>query len=152
LRKRVAVFREPGYVEAFVQSLFDALPEAVGEGVAGKTLVLGGDGRFFNSEAAQTIIRMAAANGVARLIVGQEALLSTPAVSGLIRGRNAFGGIILSASHNLGGPGGDFGIKYNVSNGGPAPERVTEAAYHRTQHITQYHTVEAAPVPLDRLG
>src|SRR6267154_5530639 len=116
LRKKVSVFRQPGYVEAFVQSVFDALPEAVGEGVAGKTLVLGGDGRFFNDEVAQTIIRMAAANGLGRLIVGQGALLSTPATSVLIRGRGAFGGIILSASHNPGGPEGDFGIKYNVEN------------------------------------
>ena len=132
LRKKVPVFRQPGYVEAFVQSVFDALPEAVGEGVAGKTLVLGGDGRFFNAEAAQIILRMMAANGVARVLVGRGGLLSTPAASAIIRGRGAFGGIVLSASHNPGGPDGDFGIKYNVANGGPAPERVTEAIYRRT--------------------
>src|SRR5437763_15534706 len=126
LRKKVSVFRQPGYVEAFVQSIFDALPDAVGEGVAGKTLVLGGDGRFFATEAAQTIIRMAAANGVGRLLVGRDALLSTPAASALIRKHQAFGGIVLSASHNPGGPDGDFGIKYNIANGGPAPERVTQ--------------------------
>ena len=143
LRKKVAVFRQPGYVEAFVQSLFDALPDAVGAGVAGQTLVLGGDGRFFNDRAVQTIIRMAAANGVARLLVGRDGLLSTPATSAVIRGRGAFGGIILSASHNAGGIDGDFGIKYNVANGGPAPERVTEAIYHRTQAITEYRTVDA---------
>ena len=152
LRKKVAVFREPGYIEAFVQSLFDALPEAAGGGVAGSTLVLGGDGRFYNDRAIQTIIRMAAANGVGRLLVGRDGLLSTPAVSAVIRERGAFGGIVLSASHNPGGPDGDFGIKYNVANGGPAPERVTEAIYRRTQTIGAYRTVEAADVPLDRLG
>jgi phosphoglucomutase len=150
LRKRVAVFREPGYVEAFVQSLFDALREAVGRGVEGQTLVLGGDGRFFNDRAIQTIIRMAAANGVARLLVGRGGLLSTPAASAIIREREAFGGIVLSASHNPGGPDGDFGIKYNVANGGPAPERVTEAIYRRTQTVSAYRTVEAADLPLDR--
>jgi len=148
LRKKVAVFRQPGYVEAFVQSLFDALPDAVGAGVAGQTLVLGGDGRFFNDRAVQTIIRMAAANGVARLLVGRDGLLSTPATSAVIRGRGAFGGIILSASHNAGGIDGDFGIKYNVANGGPAPERVTEAIYHRTQAITEYRTVDAPDLDL----
>jgi phosphoglucomutase len=148
LRKKVAVFREPGYAEAFVQSLFDALPEAVGSGVAGQTLVIGGDGRFFNDRAIQTIIRMAAANGVARLLVGRDGLLSTPATSAVIRERCAFGGIILSASHNAGGPDGDFGIKYNVGNGGPAPERVTEAIYARTQAIAEYRTIDAPDVDL----
>src|SRR5215813_12503576 len=149
LRKKVPVFQQPGYVEAFVQSVFDALPEAVGDGVAGKTLVLGGDGRFFNDAAIQTIIRMAAANGVARLVVGRDGILSTPATSAVIRGRQAFGGIILSASHNPGGPDGDFGIKYNATNGGPAPEHVTEAIYRRSQTITTYRIAEAGPVPLD---
>ncbi len=152
LRKKVAVFREPGYIEAFVQSLFDALPEAVGRGVDGQTLVLGGDGRFFNDHAIQTIIRMAAANGVARLLVGRDGLLSTPAVSAIIRERTAFGGIILSASHNPGGPDGDFGIKYNVANGGPAPERVTEAIYRRSQTIAAYRIVEAPDLPLDKIA
>ena len=150
LRKRVAVFREPGYVEAYVQSLFDALPGAVGSDVAGQTLVLGGDGRFFNDRAIQTIIRMAAANGVAQLLVGRDGLLSTPATSAVIRERRAFGGIILSASHNAGGPDGDFGIKYNVGNGGPAPERVTEAIYARTQAIDEYRTIDAPDVDLGR--
>src|SRR5947207_15461392 len=152
LRKKVSVFSQPGYVEAFVQSIFDALPEAVGEGVAGKTLVLGGDGRFFAEEAAQTVIRMAAANGVGRLLVGRGGLLSTPAASALIRKHQAFGGIILSASHNPGGPDGDFGIKYNTANGGPAPERVTEAIYRHSRQIAAYRTVETSPVPLDRIG
>jgi len=152
LRKKVAVFREPGYIEAFVQSLFDALPEAVGRGVDGQTLVLGGDGRFFNTQAIQIIIRMAAANGVARLLIGRGGLLSTPAVSAIIRERKAFGGIVLSASHNPGGPDGDFGIKYNVSNGGPAPELVTEAIYRRSRAIAAYWTVEAPDLPLDTLA
>lgn len=152
LRKKVAVFRERGYIEAFVQSLFDALPEAVGHGVAGQTLVLGGDGRFFNDQAIQTIIRMAAANGVARLLVGRDGILSTPATSAVIRGRQAFGGIILSASHNPGGPDGDFGIKYNATNGGPAPERITEAIYQRSQTITAYRIAEAGRVPLDAIA
>jgi phosphoglucomutase len=152
LRKKVAVFQTPGYVEAFVQSLFDALPEAVGSGVAGKTLVLGGDGRFFNDRVTQTIIRMAAANGVARLLVGRDGLLSTPAVSAIIREHKAFGGIVLSASHNPGGPDGDFGIKYNVANGGPAPERVTEAIFRRSQGIAAYRIAEGADLPLDRIG
>src|SRR3954468_16480219 len=152
LRKKVSVFSQPRYVEAFVQSIFDALPEAVGDGIAGKTLVLGGDGRFFASEAAQIIIRMAAANGVGRLLVGRGGLLSTPAASALIRKHQAFGGIILSASHNPGGPDGDFGIKYNTTNGGPAPERVTEAVFRHTQRIAAYRTIEAQPVPLDRIG
>ena len=152
LRKRVAVFREPGYLEAFVQSLFDALPEAVGSSAARQTLVLGGDGRFYNDRATQAIVRMAAANGVGRVLVGRDGLLSTPAVSAVIRAREAFGGIILSASHNPGGPDGDFGIKYNTANGGPAPERVTEAIYRRTQTIAAYRTVEAADVRLDRVG
>ncbi|HVH78721.1 MAG TPA: alpha-D-glucose phosphate-specific phosphoglucomutase [Stellaceae bacterium] len=152
LRKRVTVFREPGYIEAFVQSLFDALPEAVGEGIAGKTLVLGGDGRFFNDRAIQIIIRMAAANGAGRLLIGRGGLLSTPATSALIRQHQAFGGIVLSASHNPGGPDGDFGIKYNVSNGGPAPERVTDAIYRRTQSIVAYRTIDAGDLPLDKIG
>ncbi|HZT86625.1 MAG TPA: alpha-D-glucose phosphate-specific phosphoglucomutase [Stellaceae bacterium] len=152
LRKKVSEFRRPNYVEAFVQSVFDALPEAVGEGAAGKTLALGGDGRFFNDVALQTIIRMAAANGVTRLLVGRGGLLSTPAASAVIRKHRCFGGIILSASHNPGGADGDFGIKYNVANGGPAPERVTEAIYRRTQRIEAYRIAEAAPLPLDRLG
>ncbi|HKJ77492.1 MAG TPA: alpha-D-glucose phosphate-specific phosphoglucomutase, partial [Gammaproteobacteria bacterium] len=118
----------------------------------GATLVLGGDGRYFNREAIQTILRMAAANGIARVLVGRDGLLSTPAVSALIRRRHAAGGLVLSASHNPGGPEGDFGIKFNVANGGPAPERVTEEVYAHTRRIDRYLTVEADPVPLDRAG
>lgn len=147
LRKKVQVFRQPGFVEAFVQSLFDVLPDH-----AGTTLVIGGDGRFFNDDALQVILRLAAANGFGRALVGRGGLLSTPAASHLIRKNGAYGGIILSASHNPGGPDGDFGIKYNVANGGPAPERVTEAVYARTQTIDRYLTVDAPPVDLTRDG
>ena len=106
LRKKVEVFRQPGYLENFVQAIFDAL-----EGFQGQTLVVGGDGRFYNDTAIQTIVRMAAANGFGRVLVGQGGILSTPAASCVIRKHKAFGGIILSASHNPGGPDGDFGIK-----------------------------------------
>jgi phosphoglucomutase len=143
LRKKVAVFQQPGYLENFVQSVFDVLP-----GLAGSTLVLGGDGRFHNDRAIQTILRMAAANGVARVIVGRGGLLSTPAASELIRSRGAYGGLILSASHNPGGPDGDFGIKYNIGNGGPAPEKVTEAIHQRTRAIDRTLTVDAADADL----
>ena len=148
LRKKVAVFREPGYLENFVQSVFDVLP-----GLAGSTLVLGGDGRFFNDRAIQIILRMAAANGVGRMIVGRDGLLSTPAASELIRSRGAFGGLILSASHNPGGPDGDFGIKYNIGNGGPAPEAVTAAVHQRTLAIDRRLTLEDdVDVDLGRIG
>jgi phosphoglucomutase len=122
LRKKVPVFQEQHYAENFIHSIFDTL-----EGFAGKTLVVGGDGRFFNREVIQTVIRMAAANGFGRVITGRNGLLSTPAASHVIRKHGAFGGIILSASHNPGGPDGDFGIKFNAANGGQAPERVTAA-------------------------
>ena len=147
LRKKVTVFQQPGYLENFVQSVFDVLP-----GLAGHTLVLGGDGRFYNDRAIQTILRLAAANGVAKVLVGRGGLLSTPAASELIRSRGAYGGLILSASHNPGGPDGDFGIKYNISNGGPAPEKVTEAIYQRTLSIDRYLTFDAADVDLQRDG
>src|SRR5262245_50452939 len=147
LRKKVPVFQQPGYVESFVQSLFDVLPEHVG-----KTLVVGGDGRYYNEEAIQIILRLAAANGYARVLVGRDGLLSTPAASNVIRSRAADGGIILSASHNPGGPDGDFGIKYNVANGGPAPEKVTEAIYARTRTIDRYLTVDAPALDLRRTG
>ena len=152
LRKRVAVFRQPGYLEAFVQSIFDALPDAVGESAAEKTLVLGGDGRFFNDEALQIILRIMAGNGVGRVLVGRGGILSTPAASAVIRKHRAFGGVILSASHNPGGPEGDFGVKYNTANGGPAPERVTEAIFRHSQQIAAYRSIEAPPLPLDRIG
>jgi phosphoglucomutase len=152
LRKKVRVFRQPGYLESFVQAIFDALPDSLGESAAGKTLVLGGDGRFFNAEAAQIVLRMMAANGVGHVLVGKGGLLSTPAVSTIIRQRGAFGGIVLSASHNPGGEDGDFGIKLNVANGGPAPERVTDAIWRKTKSLREYRTVEAPPVALDRIG
>jgi phosphoglucomutase len=147
LRKKVAEFSRSPYVENFVQSIFDTL-----EGFPGQTLVLGGDGRFYNREAIQIILRLAAANGFGRVLVGRAGILSTPAASNVIRQRAAFGGIILSASHNPGGPHGDFGIKYNIANGGPAPETLTEAIYRRTGLIDRYLTVDTADVDIDRLG
>ena len=147
LRKKVTVFQTPGYLENFVQAIFDSL-----EGFAGQTLVLGGDGRYFNDQAIQTILRMASANGFGRVLVGQHGILSTPAASCVIRGRGAFGGIILSASHNPGGPEGDFGIKYNAGNGGPAAEKITEAIYQRSLAIDRYLSIEAPDVDLSTLG
>lgn len=147
LRKKVTVFQQPNYLENFVQSIFDAL-----EDFQGKTLVLGGDGRYFNREAIQIIIKMAAANGFGGLIIGQGGLLSTPAVSHLIRKNKALGGIVLSASHNPGGPDEDFGIKYNVSNGGPAPESFTDSLYTHTTTITEYKIAEFEDINLDNTG
>ncbi len=147
LRKKVPVFQQPRYVENFVQSVFDSL-----DGFEGKTLVVGGDGRFFNREAIQVVIRLAAANGFGRVIAGRGGILSTPAASNLIRKRGAFGGLILSASHNPGGPDGDFGIKYNAGNGGPAPEKVTDAIFARTVAIAQYRTTDTPDLDLDRAG
>ena len=146
LRKKTPVFMARHYLENFVQSVFDVV------GCAGKTFVLGGDGRYFNDRAAQVILRMAAANGAARVIVGQGAFLSTPAASHLIRLNRTDGGIIMSASHNPGGPTEDFGVKFNMPNGGPAPEAVTEAIYRRTTEIAEYHMVEAQDVDLARIG
>lgn len=147
LRKKVSVFQQPAYLENFVQSIFDSL-----EGFAGQTLVLGGDGRFYNRVAIQTILKMAAANGIGKVLVGQGGILSTPAVSCVIRKHQAFGGIVLSASHNPGGPDGDFGIKYNIGNGGPAPEKITEAIFEHSRIITQYRTSDAKDIDLDHLG
>ncbi|MGL4812202.1 MAG: alpha-D-glucose phosphate-specific phosphoglucomutase [Beijerinckiaceae bacterium] len=147
LRKKVTVFQQPHYLENFIQSLFDTL-----DSYQGKTLVIGGDGRYHNDVAVQTAIRMAAANGFGGVIVGQYGLLSTPAASNLIRTRGAFGGIVLSASHNPGGADGDFGIKYNASNGGPAPESITNAVFERTKSIQHYKIAEAVPVDLGRIG
>ncbi len=147
LRKRVPVFQQANYVENFVQAIFDSL-----EGFAGQTLVVGGDGRYYNREAVQKILKIAAANGFGRAVVGQGGVLSTPAVSALIRSLKAFGGIVLSASHNPGGPDGDFGVKYNIGNGGPAPEKITEAIYARTRVIDSYKVVEAPDVDLDKIG
>lgn len=146
LRKKTRVYMQPGYVECFVQSIFNAIG-----GVAGKTLVIGGDGRYFNADAIQTILRMASANGAARAIVGQGGLLSTPAASNLIRQRKADGGLILSASHNPGGIDEDFGLKYNTSNGGPAPEAITDAIFAQTKTIDSYKTLDTADIDLDRV-
>lgn len=146
LRKKTPVFMGHHYLENFVQSIFDVV------GAQGKTFVLGGDGRYFNDRAAQVILRMAAANGAARVIVGQGAILSTPAASHLIRLNKTDGGIIMSASHNPGGPDEDFGVKFNMPNGGPAPESVTEAMFKRTTEITEYRMVEAQDVDLGRVG
>jgi phosphoglucomutase len=147
LRKKVPVFRQPHYLENFVQAVLD-----VAAPPPGSTLVVGGDGRFLNREAVQTILRLCAANGVARCVVGRGGLLSTPAASHLIRARGAAGGILLSASHNPGGPEGDFGIKYNMASGGPAPEAVTEAVAARTRVLSEYRTLDAPDLPLDRDG
>ena len=147
LRKKVRVFQTPHYLENFVQSIFDTQTD-----LTGGTLVLGGDGRYYNRQAIQIILRMAAANGVARVIVGQGGLLSTPAASCLIRKYKTNGGIILSASHNPGGPDEDFGIKFNTPNGGPAPEGVTEAIFTRTREITEYKTMDTGEIDLDTLG
>jgi len=148
LRKKTKVFLEnPNYLENFIQSIFDCLPDR-----RGKTLVLGGDGRYFNRAALQTIVKMAVANGFGTLLIGQGGLLSTPAASHLIRKNRALGGIVLSASHNPGGPEGDFGVKYNIDNGGPAPARYTEAFFRRSREIREYRIARMADVDLDRIG
>jgi phosphoglucomutase len=147
LRKKVAEFRQPGYLENFVQSIFQTLGDC-----SGQTLVLGGDGRYFNRTAIQVILRMAAAHGFGKVLVGRGGILSTPAVSCVIRKHAAFGGIVLSASHNPGGPDGDFGIKYNVGNGGPAPEKITEAIYVATKTITVYRISDAVAPEFNQLG
>lgn len=147
LRKKVPVFQQEHYAENFIQSIFDAL-----DGYQGKTLVLGGDGRFYNREVIQKAIRIAAANGFGKVMVGKGGILSTPAASNIIRKYKAFGGIILSASHNPAGPKEDFGIKYNAGNGGPAPEKITDAIFARTKAITRFKTTGSADVDLDVLG
>ncbi|MBO6538892.1 MAG: alpha-D-glucose phosphate-specific phosphoglucomutase [Rhizobiaceae bacterium] len=147
LRKKVPVFRQENYAENFIQSVFDCL-----EGFEGKTLVIGGDGRFLNREVIQIAIKMAAANGFGRVLVGECGILSTPAASHLIRKNAAFGGLVLSASHNPGGPNEDFGIKYNIGNGGPAPEKVTNAVFARSQVIDRYLIADAPDVDLDKQG
>ena len=147
LRKKVRRFQTPHYLENFVQSIFDTQAD-----LKGGTLVLGGDGRYYNRQAIQIIIRMATANGIARVIIGQGGLLSTPAASCIIRKYQTNGGIILSASHNPGGPDEDFGIKFNTPNGGPAPEGVTEAIFARTLEITEYRSLAAEEIDLDNIG
>ena len=147
LRKRVSVFQQAHYAENFIQAIFNTLEDR-----SGATLVIGGDGRYLNREVVQKAIKMAAANGFGRVLVGQGGLLSTPAASCVIRLHGAIGGIILSASHNPGGPDGDFGIKYNGGNGGPAPESLTAAIYERTRSLTQYHIAEVRDLELDGIG
>ena len=147
LRKKVSVFRQRHYAENFIQSIFDAL-----EGFGGQTLVIGGDGRFYNAEVIQTAIRMAVANGFGRVLVGRDGLLSTPAASHVIRKHRAFGGIILSASHNPGGPEGDFGIKFNAANGGPAPEKLTDAIFAKSQALTHYRITDTPDIDLNQPG
>ena len=147
LRKKVKQFQTPHYLQNFVQAML----EAVGD-VRGQTLVVGGDGRFYNETAIQVIVKMAAAFGVGKLIIGQHGLLSTPAASCVIRKTGSFGGIILSASHNPAGPDGDFGIKFNVANGGPAPEKITDAIFQRSQSIEQYQIVDADDIDLTQTG
>lgn len=147
LRKKTRVFMEPGYLECFVQATLNAIG-----GGAGKTFVMGGDGRYFNREALQIMLKMAAANGAVKVIVGRDGLLSTPAVSNLIRQRKTDGGFVLSASHNPGGIDADFGIKYNVANGGPAPENITQSMFDETTTITSYQTTDAPDVDLSAVG
>jgi phosphoglucomutase len=147
LRKKVTAFQSAHYLENFVQAIFDTI-----DAPAGSTLVLGGDGRYYNREAIQIIIKMAAANGFGKVLVGQGGILSTPAASAVIRKHSTCGGIILSASHNPGGPDGDFGIKYNTANGGPAPEKITEAIYVRSKGLESYKISVAPDVALDQTG
>ena len=147
LRKKVQHFKQMDYLQNFVQSIFNCLPE-----LAGSTLILGGDGRYYNRESIQIIIRMASANRVKKIILGQGGVLSTPAASHLIRKNKALGGIILSASHNPGGMNGDFGIKYNISNGGPAPEEFTDAIFEESKKISEYHIAPIKGIPLDLIG
>ncbi len=147
LRKKVPVFQQENYAENFIQSIFDSL-----EGFQGKTLVVGGDGRYYNREVIQKVIKMAAANGFGKVMVGKGGILSTPAASHVIRKYKAFGGIVLSASHNPGGPTEDFGIKYNIGNGGPAPEKITDAIFARSKVITSYRIVAADDLDLDNIG
>jgi len=153
LRKKVRVFMQPNYLENFVQSIFAALEDLHGQSFLQEhTLVVGGDGRYYNTQAIQIILKMAAANGFNRVLVGQNGILSTPAASHVIRKYQALGGLVLSASHNPGGPDADFGIKYNITNGGPAPEKYTEAFYQRSLEIERYQITEHADIPLDQIG
>jgi len=147
LRKKVPVFAQTNYAENFIQSIFDSL-----EGFQGQALVIGGDGRYYNREVIQKAIKMAAASGFGKVMVGQGGILSTPAASNIIRKYKAFGGIILSASHNPGGPTEDFGIKYNIGNGGPAPEKITDAIFARSKVIDTYKIADVVDLDLDQLG
>jgi phosphoglucomutase len=147
LRKKVPVFQQENYAENFIQAIFDSL-----EGFEGQTLVIGGDGRYYNREVIQKALKMAAANGFGKVLVGKGGILSTPAASHVIRKYKAFGGIVLSASHNPGGPTEDFGIKYNIGNGGPAPEKITDAIFARTKVIDSYKIAKVADIDLDTVG
>ncbi|MBU0592357.1 MAG: alpha-D-glucose phosphate-specific phosphoglucomutase [Gammaproteobacteria bacterium] len=147
LRKKVTVFQVANYLENFVQAIFDTIAAP-----AGSTLVVGGDGRYYNREAIQIILKIAAANGFGKVLVGQGGILSTPAASCVIRKYQTYGGIILSASHNPGGPDGDFGIKYNTANGGPAPEKITDTIFARSKALESYRIVDAPDVALDQQG
>ncbi|TPP06496.1 alpha-D-glucose phosphate-specific phosphoglucomutase [Rhizobium glycinendophyticum] len=147
LRKKVPVFQQENYAENFIQAIFDSL-----EGFTGQTLVIGGDGRYYNREVIQKALKMAAANGFGKVMVGKGGILSTPAASHVIRKYKAFGGIVLSASHNPGGPTEDFGIKYNIGNGGPAPEKITDAIFARTKVIDSYKIADVADIDLDTTG
>ncbi len=152
LRKKTRVFVQAHYLENFVQSVFDTVREETGVNCASEMLVVGGDGRYYNRTAIQTILRLAAANGFGKVLVGRAGLLSTPAMSAVIRRRGALGGLVLSASHNPGGPDADFGIKYNIRNGGPAPEAITERIFEHTRRITSYRMVDAPDIDLDHEG
>ncbi|HEX8472928.1 MAG TPA: alpha-D-glucose phosphate-specific phosphoglucomutase [Pyrinomonadaceae bacterium] len=152
LRKKTRIFMQLNYLENFVQAVFDTLREDAPDGFGAETLVVGGDGRFYNRPAIQTILRMAAANGFGRVLVGRGGILSTPAVSAVIRRRDALGGLVLSASHNPGGVDADFGIKYNIRNGGPAPENLTGRIYEHTLKITRYLTLEHPDIDLEHEG
>ncbi|MGB1008368.1 MAG: alpha-D-glucose phosphate-specific phosphoglucomutase [Thiolinea sp.] len=147
LRKSVKQFQTPHYLQTYIQAIFNTLTDR-----GSNILVLGGDGRYFNREAIQIILRMAAANGIAKVLLGKSGILSTPAASNLIRKHQALAGIVLSASHNPGGPEGDFGVKLNVSNGGPAPEAITEAIFTQAKALTQYQIMPIEPIPLDKEG
>src|ERR1700754_3766998 len=147
LRKKVPEFQQPNYAENFIQSIFDSL-----EGYQGKCLVIGGDGRYYNREVIQKAIAMAAANGFGKVMVGQGGILSTPAASNIIRKYKTFGGIILSASHNPGGPHEDFGIKYNAGNGGPAPEKITDAIFAKSKEIKSFKIADIEPVDIDKIS
>ena len=151
LRKKTRIFMQPNYLENCVQSVFNVIRETAGD-FRQHTLVVGGDGRYYNREAIFQIIKMAVANGFGKLLVARGGLMSTPAVSAVIRRRRALGGLILSASHNAGGIDEDFGVKYNIHNGGPAPESVTEAIYQQTQKISEYLTISDLNIDIDREG
>ena len=152
LRKKTKEFMQPGYVEAFVQSIFNAMRGSVNGDFSKSTLVVGGDGRYYNHESIQKILHIAIGNEFGRVLVARGGILSTPAISAVIRRRKAFGGLILTASHNPGGIDADFGIKFNVSNGGPAPEDITERIYEFTQFINHYYWFQCDDIEINNVG